>query len=135
MSALALPKLLMAAGAGLLAMTVVLGAYQHGVDTTRAKCEVVRLREVAAVASLMEQERQRADEAAADYELAREQRQVVTRTITKEIVREVEKPVYRECRVPVDGVRLINAARRGAEAERAREPVGPLPADPTAAGS
>lgn len=31
-------------------------------------------------------------------------------TITKEVIREVEKPVYRECRTTDDGVQLIERA-------------------------
>lgn len=72
----------------------------------------------------------RADEASRRFEKARTQRQQQAQVITKEIVREVEKPVYRECAVPADGVRLLNAARGH---EGPGEPGGALPADPEAA--
>lgn len=72
----------------------------------------------------------RADEASKKFEKARAVRQQQAQVITKEIVREVEKPVYRECAVPADGVRLLNAARGY---EGPGQPDGAVPADPEAA--
>jgi hypothetical protein len=49
-------------------------------------------------------------------------------TIQTEVRREVERvPVYRACKLPPDGVRLINRARRGPAAS---QPDGALPAAP-----
>lgn len=62
------------------------------------------------------------------YEEEKQKKQAKTRIITKEIIREVDKPVYLECVVPSTGVRLANAARTG-------EPVSPLPDDPTLGGA
>jgi len=65
-----------------------------------------------------------------DYEKARAARQSATRTITKEVIREVEKPVYRECVIPDDGVRLLNDARKGTSSTS--EPAAAVPGDPAA---
>lgn len=72
----------------------------------------------------------RADEASRRFEKARVVRQQEAQVITREIIREVEKPVYRECAVPADGVRLLNAAR--GHDEDPGEPDSPLPPNPEA---
>lgn len=71
-----------------------------------------------------------ANNVAMDYEQAKAKREVITRTITVEVEREVEKPVYHECVLPDDGVRLINAAR--AEAADPGELDGTVFASPDA---
>lgn len=55
------------------------------------------------------------------------------RVITKEIVREVEKPVYRDCRIPDDGVRLLQRARGQPEAAPSAGRPGAVRGDPAAA--
>lgn len=72
----------------------------------------------------------RTNEVSRRYEQTRAKRQQQAQVITKEIVREVEKPVYRECVVPADGVRLLNDARGHAGPG---EPDGSLPAHPEVA--
>lgn len=73
----------------------------------------------------------RYDRVAKDYESLKKRRQAAAKVVEKEIIREIqEKPVYRECRVPADGVRLLNDARRGGgPASGAGKPAGPLPGD------
>lgn len=48
--------------------------------------------------------------------------QTRTRTILKEVAHVVERPVYRDCSLDADGVRLIAAADRGDLSQPAGEP-------------
>jgi hypothetical protein len=61
-----------------------------------------------------EKEAQRASEAALELEKAKAKTKVVYRTITQEVDRVVEKPVYREVCLDPDGLQLANAALLGA---------------------
>jgi uncharacterized protein YxeA len=60
----------------------------------------------------MKAERDRRDQISKEYEeklaAAKGKTRVVTRTITKE----VEKPIYKECKLPESGVRAINEAAK-----------------------
>jgi len=44
----------------------------------------------------------------AELEIAQKNRRIVQNVITKEIKTEVEKPVYRDCIIPLSGVQLLN---------------------------
>lgn len=66
----------------------------------------------------------RATQAAAELEDARSQAAVKYRTITKEVQRVVEKPVYRDVCLDSDGLRLANDALRKALPPK---PAGRLP--------
>jgi hypothetical protein len=61
-----------------------------------------------------EKEAQRASEAATELEKAKAKTKVVYRTITQEVDRVVEKPVYRDVCLDPDGLRLANVALVGA---------------------
>jgi hypothetical protein len=51
-----------------------------------------------------------------------------TRIILREVQHVVDRPVYRDCRLDPDGVRLLNAALGGSPvAIPAREPADPVP--------
>ncbi len=70
------------------------------------------------------------DAASGALEQDREKARTVYRTITKEVDRVVEKPVYRDACFDPDGVRLANAALAGAllparEPDRRVPPAGP----------
>jgi hypothetical protein len=130
-------SILIAIGIGLLVYTGFSMGYSLAAKRAAHEVHAVekRLEGYKAAQEKRQQElQQRYDTVSQEYEAARAKREVVTRTITKEIVREIQKPVYRECVVPADGVRLLNAARS--------EPIDPsefapaLPADsPTRRGS
>ena len=61
-----------------------------------------------------EKEAQRAAEAATELEKVKTKTKVVYRTITQEVDRVVEKPIYRDVCLDPDGLRLANAALVGA---------------------
>lgn len=71
-------------------------------------------------------------QAAADVERQKAQAKVVYRTITEQVNVEVEKPVYRDCHLTDDGIRLWNDANRGAISQ-ASATGKPDPAMPRAA--
>jgi hypothetical protein len=73
-------------------------------------------------------ELEKSNAAAMDLEQARAQRKVVYRTITKEVERLVERPVYQSVCIDDDGVRAINHALRGTPpAEPKPDPAVPAP--------
>jgi hypothetical protein len=93
-------------------LSIVYGAYNFGMRVERGD-QAQQLK--AAVV--------KADKFATLYEQEKVKKQARTRVITKEIVREVIKPIYTECVVPPSGVRLANAARSG-------QPLDPMQDDP-----
>ncbi len=68
-------------------------------------------------------------QAAADVERQKATGKVIYRTITEQVNVEVEKPVYRDCVLPDDGVRLWNDANAGriSKAAAAGKPDPALP--------
>ncbi len=97
-----------------------------GVDSEARRTQRV----IAEMQTRVDASNARADEASRRFEKARAVRQQQAQVITKEIIREVEKPVYRECAVPADGVRLLNDARGHAGPG---EPDGAVRSDPEVA--
>lgn len=72
-----------------------------------------------------------ADKVAVKTEEAINGIRIENRTIYNEVQREVQtNTVYRECRIPDDGLRLANAARAGST----RKPGASMPAASTASG-
>lgn len=84
-----------------------------------------------ALLKAIEEERARSSNAVARYTAELEALRRRASTTTREVIREVEKPVYRDCTLPPDGVRLLNEARRGPTATPSGTPSG-VPADPDA---
>lgn len=64
----------------------------------------------------------RAHELAASFEADRAALQTRTRTLTRYAERIVERPVYRDCQLDADGLRLIQSADRGDLPAAAPEP-------------
>ena len=67
----------------------------------------------AAIAAQLERRAGIAHAVAAAYERDRERIRTVYRTIEREVAHVVERPVYRDCSVDADGLRLWSAANRG----------------------
>lgn len=110
------------------AALVVAGCVGHFIGWSEARAQCAAQQDEAR-ATLQK----RYDTVSSNYERLKKQRQAASKVVIKEIEREVlEKPVYRECRVPADGVRLLNDARRGVASGGAGEPDGALPWDPVA---
>ena len=74
---------------------------------------------------MMAEERERRDQISKEYEAklaaARGKTRVVTRTITKE----VEKPIYKECKLPETGVKVLQEAAKVHNESRGLETVPP----------
>lgn len=115
----------------LLCVGAVAWAYQAGARSQSEKFARERAELVEQANRAVMRAVERADAEALRYEDLKAQRARKATTIIKEIVREVEKPVYRECAVPADGVRLLNAARAG-EPVGSGDPASALPAGPDA---
>lgn len=70
-----------------------------------------------------------AGKAGAAFEADRAAIQTRTRVILQEVQHVVERPVYRDCRLDPDGLRLLNAALGGSPVpDRAGVPPDPVPA-------
>lgn len=108
-----------------LVLATLASGFVVGYKTADALAQAARTAEVEAAnrALLRTVETHNAASTLLEQKLASARKQ--TRTITKEVIVEVQKPVYRDCPVPVDGVRLLNRARRG---EPTAQPDAALPA-------
>lgn len=91
-------------------------AEQLEIEHARTVANVERLVRRAAVASA----------AGAAFEADRAVIETRTRTILREVQHVVDRPVYRDCRLDPDGLRLLNAALGGSPAP---DPAG-VPPDP-----
>ena len=91
---------------------------QSGYQAAQLECQQ-------ASAKQREAEAQQASQSATGLEVKREKAKVIYRTITQEVDRVVEKPIYHECGIPADGVRLANAAltRQSPAAAESADPV------------
>lgn len=90
----------------------------YGAGYDKAKLEF----EEAARLTKLETEKQFA-QAARELEDSRAKRRVVYRTLTRDVDKIVDRPVYRNYCFDSDGVRVVNAALAG-QAVSAREPTG-----------
>lgn len=70
---------------------------------------------LAAIAAQLKRRAGIAHAVAAAYERDRERIRTVYRTIEREVAHVVERPVYRDCRLDPDGLRLVGAALAGVE--------------------
>lgn len=107
------PQLYLYGLAVLLTLGLLGGVYAKGRSDANANCDE---RVTALLAESLERERhaqQRAINATTQLEAARGRTEVKYRTITKEVERVVERPVYSTVCFDVDGVRLANAALAG----------------------
>ena len=119
-----LPPYLIAFVVGAIALA---GIYAYG-RSEGAKS--VRLEWEEATRVQREKEAQRAAEAATELEKVKTKTKVVYRTITQEVDRVVEKPVYRDVCLDPDGLRLANAALVGALTPAAQPDSGMRSIDP-----
>jgi hypothetical protein len=74
----------------------------------------------------------RIDTAASDHERDKAEIRIEYETITKEVERVVEKPIYRDMCLDADGLRVLSDAIHGADP--AGEPAGTVPRPATAPG-
>lgn len=68
-----------------------------------------------------------AHKVATAYESDRERIRVVHQTIVREVPHVIDRPVYRDCRLDADGVRLLTAALAGRAPDPAGQPPGAVP--------
>lgn len=108
------PMLEVAAAVALLAI-IAGGAYLKGAKDARLEAEAAQLEAVQRAI------RQASEQAAIDAEILRaagERQQALetrTRTLIKTVVKHVEKPVYRDCRLDACGLCIARAAADGAD--------------------
>lgn len=93
-----------------------------------AKYDAERLAAEKAAKAAYDAKAKQYNEASAALEAARNEREIVYRTITKTVEKVVERPVYRNVCIDDDGLREINNALAG----RASDPAKPDAAVPAA---
>jgi hypothetical protein len=93
-----------------------------------AKYDAERITAAKAAKEAYDAKAKQYNEAAQALEVARNEREIVYRTITKQVEKVVERPVYRNVCLDERGVQLINDALSG----RTADPGKPAPALPAA---
>jgi hypothetical protein len=93
-----------------------------------AKYDAERITAAKAAKEAYDAKAKQYNEAAQALEAARNEREIVYRTITKQVEKVVERPVYRNQCLDTSGVQLINDALAG----RASDPAKPAPDLPAA---
>jgi hypothetical protein len=93
-----------------------------------AKYDAERITAAKAAKEAYDAKAKQYNEAAQALEAARNEREIVYRTITKQVEKVVERPVYRNQCLDTSGVQLINDALAG----RASDPAKPSPDLPAA---
>ena len=112
---------------GLLALAILGTLAGIGYSIRKAGMDAVRAEWAEANRQAREKEAAQAGKAAEKLEAKREKAKVIYRTITKEVDKIVERPVYRSVCLDTDGLRLARCAIRGQDAS-ACKPDKPVPA-------
>lgn len=92
----------------LIAVVAVVLAFWAGKSYESSICEVEKTEIVQQFTQLIQEEVDRRYEVSKQYEDRIQQLRDNVRTITEVVEVEVEKPVYRECKVPDSGIKLLN---------------------------
>ncbi len=120
-------------GAGVLAIALTVGAYFKGDADAANRYQIKIDKMVTDQAEAVQQAKQamliQSANASAALEAGNAKREIVYRTITKNVDRIVERPVYSGVCFDDDGLRLANAALAGIAVEAADpgKPEGPMP--------
>lgn len=77
--------------------------YSWGYDNAEAECERGR----AELVNIIQQEKARRDQVVGDYEKKLLEAKPVKETIYRDVIREVEKPIYKECKIPDTGTVVL----------------------------
>jgi len=92
----------------LVALVAIVAAFMAGKAYESNACEVEKAEIVQQFTQLIQEEVDRRYQVSQVYEQRMQELRDTTRTITEVVEVEVEKPVYRECKVPKSGVELLN---------------------------
>lgn len=95
--------------------------------------QIARIEAIKKAADAVQAAAVEANHHAQELEKARAQREIVYRTITKEVDKIVDRPVYRNVCLDDDGLRVINDALRGEAASDTGQPDAAV-SEPDAAG-
>ncbi len=112
-----------------MAIVGTLGAIAWGIYSKGHAAGAAEIREQwhQAAAAQRKKEETRAAAAATRLETANEKARVVYRTITQQVDRYIDRPVYRNVCLDADGLRDANAALRGGPPPDPAQPHKPLP--------
>lgn len=86
----------------------IIGVFFAGVRYKSATCEVERLELIAEYTQIIQEEVDRRQQISEVYEQQMAELRSQQREIIREVEVEIEKPIYRECKVPDSGIKLIN---------------------------
>jgi hypothetical protein len=123
------PYLMLIAAAAAFAAGVWIG---HGMTAASYQKDVIaeqiaRIAAIKQAADAVQAAAVAANQHAEQLEKARAQREIVYRTITKQVDKIVDRPVYRNVCLDDDGLRVINDALRGEAASDTSQPDAAVP--------
>jgi len=87
---------------------VLIAVYFAGVNYANNTCEREKSDLVRKYTQLIQDEVDRRQQVSEDYEKQLAQLKADVRTITETVQVEIVKPIYKECRVPESGIKLLN---------------------------
>lgn len=87
---------------------VLIAVYLAGVNYANNACEREKSDLVRKYTQLIQDEVDRRQQVSEDYEKQLAQLKTDVRTITETIQVEIVKPIYKECRLPESGIKLLN---------------------------
>jgi hypothetical protein len=103
--------------------------YSRGEAKITAEWDIAKAKQMKDTADEITHIQTQLNSATADLEKAKNERQIIYKTITKKVDRIVDRPVYLNACIDDDGLRLANAALTG---KAATDPGQPDPAVPAA---
>ena len=86
----------------------IIAVFLAGVRYESAKCEIERLELIAEYTQLLQEEVDRRQQISEIYEQQMAALRAQQREIIREVEVEIEKPIYKECKVPDSGIKLLN---------------------------
>lgn len=86
----------------------IIGVFFAGVRYKSASCEVEKLELIAQYTQMIQEEVDRRQQISEIYEQQIAELRVQQREIIREVEVEIEKPIYKECKVPNSGIKLLN---------------------------
>lgn len=122
--------LILYAVAGLAILAALWGLHRHGVNSGRAE---IQAKWDKASRDQRAAEEKKITTAATKLEVANAEARVVTRTVTVQVDKIVERPIYRNVCLDADGLCVANAAIRGASPDSC-QPGKPVPRAPSTDG-
>jgi len=100
------------------------GGYRHGYSTAQGEAAIAQNKAVKQALVDFQAQQEKDQAVSVKTEQKKEAARVVFRTITQEVEKYVDKPIYKDCVLDADVVRLLNLAGEGRYADPEKTPAG-----------